>query len=278
LSRTIRIPACVLSVDDLRKLFIELDSATREVTGAQIDELLRSLPVTTAVDHTRLTQAKDDAGVSMFVGGKNGEQVILHDAGAITRDALPDGLVSITFDSAARFRTSVGSDPINRFKLVLDFTEPSAVVGYDPWNQPTPNASGFEIIGADQTWVAGISDKVMNFLDARKRSRLWLHAVTTFALYQWIIAIPATFWVLHRLDTIVQPLVNGLPTVIRSGLYIYIFLLVLLLFRVLIYVLRWVFPIVELQGSRRTAIRATISAIEIGVLSALIYDVLKAIL
>jgi len=39
LSRTVQIPACVLSVDDFRRLFVDLDALTREVTGAQIDLL-----------------------------------------------------------------------------------------------------------------------------------------------------------------------------------------------------------------------------------------------
>src|SRR5205823_1062461 len=145
-----------------------------------------------------------------------------------------------------------------------DFTEAPVVVGYDPWNQPTPNASHFEIIGSNQTWVAGVSDRVVNFLKARKRSRRWLHGATTFTLLNWFIGLPAAFWLIYRLDSVTQRLSSGLPAALRTGVYVYVFLLVLLVFRGLIYILRWLFPIIELDGSRSKAARATGSVIVVG--------------
>ncbi len=277
LSRTIQIPACVLSVDDLRRLFIDLDARTREVTAAQIDGL--QLPAGTApADFARVKeQAKAEAGLTMFVNGRNGEQIILHTATAITREILPHTLLSITFDSAPRFNMQLKYDPLNRFRLVLDFREPAGVISYDPWSYPTPNESSFTIIGNNQTWVAGVSDIVLGFLKDRKRSRRWLHGPITFTLANWLIGFPAAFWLIYRVDHITQRFVAGLPTALRGGIYIYVFLTLLLVFRVLVYILRWLFPIIELEGSRSKAVRATVSTVEVGLLTGLVYDVLKAI-
>jgi hypothetical protein len=271
-----KIPACVLSVDDLRRLFVDLDTYTREVTGGQIDGLPQSVG-TAPADFVRMKQeAKAEAGLVMYVYGKNGEQLALHTAGAITREVLPDTLLSITFDSAARYRIKLGNDPLNRFTLFLDFSDPPGFVVYNPWDQPTPNNSRFDIIGTDQTWVAGVSDKVLNFLKARKRSRLWLHGPVAFNLIHWFIAFPAAFWLIYRLDSVTERLISGLPAILRSAFYIYLFLVLLLVMRVLIYLLRSLFPIVELEGSRNKTVRATIGVVELGLVSALIYDILKA--
>jgi hypothetical protein len=276
LSRTIQIPACVLSIEDLRRLFIDLDALTREVTSVQIDGLQQPAN-TTPADFNRLKEkAKREAGLNMFVQGKNGEQVVLHSAAAITREILPDSLIAITFDSAPRFNMQLNYDPLNRFRLVLDFREPGTVISYDPWNYATPNESGFTIIGNDQTWVAGVNEMVLSFLKARKRSRRWLHGPVTFTLANWLIGFPAAFWLIYRLDTTTQHFVAGLPTALRGGIYIYLFLTLLLIFRVLIYILRWLFPIIELEGSRNKTVRATVGAVEVGLLTTLIYDVLKA--
>jgi hypothetical protein len=276
LSRTIQIPACVLSIEDLRKLFIDLDALTREVTSAQIDRLQQPAN-TTAVDFNHLKeQAKREAGLNMFVQGKNGEQVVLHSAAAITREILPDALLAITFDSAPRFNMQLNYDPLNRFRLVLDFRGPGSVISYDPWNYPTPNESSFTIVGNDQTWVAGVNEMVLSFLKARKRSRRWLHGPIMFTLGNWLVGFPAAFWLIYRLNGATQGLLAGLPAALRGGVYIYVFITLLLIFRTLVHVLRWLFPIIELEGSRSKAIRTTISAVELGLLSALIYDVLKA--
>jgi len=265
-----------LSIEDLRRLFIDLDALTREVTSVQIDGLQQPAN-TTPADFNRLKeQAKREAGLNMFVQGKNGEQVVLHSAAAITREILPDALHAITFDSAPRFNMQLNYDPLNRFRLVLDFREPGGVISYDPWNYPTPNESGFTIIGNDQTWVAGVNEMVLSFLNARRRSRRWLHGPITFTLVNWLIGFPAAFWLIYRVDSITQRFVAGLPTALRGGIYIYLFLTLLLVFRVLIYVLRWLFPIIELEGSRSKAVRTTVSVVLLGLFTKLIYDVVKA--
>ena len=276
LSRTIQIPACVLSIEDLRRLFIDLDALTREVTSVQIDGLKQPANTTPADFKLLKEQAKREAGLNMFVQGKNGEQVVLHSAAAITREILPDVLVAITFDSAPRFNMQLNYDPLNRFRLVLDFRQPAGVISYDPWVYPTPNESSFEIVGNDQTWVAGVHEMVLGFLKARKRSRRWLHGPVTFTLANWLIGFPAAFWVIYRVDNITQRFVTGLPTALRGGIYIYVFLTLLLIFRVLIYLLRWLFPIVEVEGSRSKAVRTSASFVILGLLTTLIYDVVKA--
>src|SRR6266566_3837016 len=90
LSRTIQLPACVLSIDDLRRLFVDLNTLTREVTEEQIDALQ--------------LHAKSEAGLTMFVLGRNGEQIAIEAAAAITREVLPASLSNISLDAGARYK------------------------------------------------------------------------------------------------------------------------------------------------------------------------------
>jgi hypothetical protein len=276
LSRTIEVPSCVLSIDDLRKLFADLDALTREAIGKQIDGFVQPVGMSASDFANSKSQVKKESGLTMYVFGKHGEQIAITSPAAITRDALPDRLSTVTFDSAASFKIQVNYDPMNRFRLVFDFTESPLLGNHDPWNQPTPNQSLFEIVGADQTWVAGVADKVLGFLRARKRARRWLHGAGTFTLLGWVVGIPAILWLIYRWDGLIQRVTGVLPSALRAVVYIYIFLLLFLFYRGLFYFVRWLFPIIELEGSRSKAARAIGGAIVLGLVTGLVYDVLKA--
>jgi hypothetical protein len=278
LNRTIEVPSCVLSVDDLRKLFADLDALTREATGRQIDGFVQPIGMTPAAFATSKSQVKQESGLTMYVFGKHGEQLAITSPAVITRDALPDRLSTVTFDSAGSFKLQVNYDPVNRFRLVFDFTESPLLGTHDPWTQPTPNISAFEIVGADQTWVAGVADKVLGFLRARKRTRRWLHGAGTFTLLGWVVGIPAILWLIYRWDGLIQRVTGGVPSTLRAVVYIYVFLVLFLLYRGVFYFVRWLFPIIELEGSRSKTARTVGGAIVLGLVTGLVYDVLKAII
>jgi hypothetical protein len=277
ISRSLRVPPCSLSLDDLKKLFGELNEQTLRAAERQYS-LIQRPPETQEPEFTRLkSEAIAASGLSLVIIGTAGEQIVVTAPEAIEPSILPDGISSINFDSALSFNARMNYEPQNRFRLRLDFTEPPGFDAYNPWDQPTPNNSAFEITGTDDTWVAGVHQKVMEFLNRRRLRRNWLHTAMTFNLANWFIGFPAAFWAVFRMDSAFRDELMRWPTALRGALLIYLFLVALLFFRIFVGGLRWLFPLVELRGSRSIKARAAVGAVLVSIATAFLYDVLKAV-
>jgi hypothetical protein len=221
-------------------------------------------------------QARVTGRLTLAVFGSGGEQLISSSGVFPPPEQLPDRIVLVTFDSAAALQQQNVNIP-NRLMLRLDFTEPSAIVTYDPNNQPTPNNSQLEVSGPDDTWVTAVHEWTMGFLRARRRRRSWLHSVVTFNATQWLLGIPAALWLAYRTDTKLATSAPSLHTALRGIADVYLFLVGMLFFRVFVYGFRWIFPLVELEGASSKAARRVIGATLGSLLLALLYDVLKAL-
>lgn len=64
---------------------------------------------------------------------------------------------------------------------------------------------------------------------------------------------------------------------LRGAIYVYIVLLGLLIFRLIIAGFRWIFPLVELEGTRSKKARGVLGTILSALLLALLYDILKTL-
>jgi len=84
-------------------------------------------------------------------------------------------------------------------------------------------------------------------------------------------------WTTFRLDQRLLETVTTLPGGIRAAIDIYLFLLGFVVFRAMFYGLRWMFPLVELEGARSRAARRAVGGVISALLVALLYDVLKVL-
>jgi hypothetical protein len=209
------------------------------------------------------------------VQGSDGEQIVARSVDALSDAELPDRIAFVRFDSAAALQM-MNINPLNRFYVHLDFTEPPTFATYNPWSQPTPNASQLEVIGSDQTWVTGVYQRIINFFRARRRRRGWLHSQRSFSVAHWIVGFPAALWIVYRLSYYV-PALSRLHPALLGAIYAYVFLLSLLIFQGFVWLVRWLFPVVELAGSRSKVVRSVFSLVLSSLFLALLYDVLKAI-
>jgi hypothetical protein len=118
---------------------------------------------------------------------------------------------------------------------------------------------------------------MMDFLRQRRRRRGWLHTQRWFSVAHWIIGFPAALWIVYRLNYS-APALNRLHPALLGAIYAYVFLMSLLVFSGMIWLFRWLFPVVELDGSRPKGMRRLISIVLTSLLLAMLYDVLKGIL
>jgi hypothetical protein len=277
LYRAERIPACAISLGDLKRLYIDLSEKTREALERQLGSFQGQPGQSTKELEEIKAEVKNIGGMSVVILGGRGERLLSNTTNPFEGQDLPDVVTNITFDSAAALQTYDVTAP-NRFRLVLDFTEPPSFSTYDPWNQRTPNNSSIEVQGPDTTWVSGVYEYVISFFRARKKRRTWLHTETAFLLLNWLIGFPAALWIVYRIDSQFVSAFGKMHGALRGAIYVYIVLLALLEFRVSVAAFRWIFPLVELEGARSKRVRGVVGTVLGGLLLALLYDVLKTLL
>jgi hypothetical protein len=263
----------------LRRLYNDLEGRAREANDRQLERIPRSFGLDEKGWQEYKENSRKHTGLAVLIQGKRGQQVVATSKDALAEEALPDGITRVVFDSAFAFRNyHSNNEPLDRFILTLDFSEPPVVANYDPSNAPTPNESKLEIIGPNETWVSGVYENTLAFLRHRQTRRRWLHSSQTYNIAHWLVGWPSAFWLTYRLDTWFKPAFTALPVVLRGGVYVYLVLLALLLFRSMLGALRWAYPLVELKGGRSEGARAFISTVVVGLFVALVYDVLKALI
>jgi hypothetical protein len=277
LTRIARIPACIVSNADLQRLYRDLDAKAKQAMDKHIATIVRA-PETTDEDWEKLKEEAWRVGhVTVSVTGTQGEQIVASSIEALDSSGLPHQIRSIVFDSAAGARQSYNVHMANRFVVELDFTEPPGFNAYNPWDDPTPNASKIEVVGDDDTWVTGVYQSILGFFALRKKNRGWLHSSEAFNLLNYVLGFPAALWVVFRLDSTASSL-TGVHTALKGAVYVYVFLMVLLIFRGVVWAGRWLFPLIELHGARSVQARATFGVIVTGILTGFLYDVLKTLL
>lgn len=254
LFRQARLPACVISVQDLRRLYSDLSEKAADALERHIASAPKPEESSDEDWEALKNRIRSIGRLTAIVIGANGEQSVDQSSIPLEDDQLPDRITSVTFDSySALQRENIA--PLHRFRLNLDFTEPPTFGAYNPWNVPTPNGSNLEVTGADSTWVTGVYESALGFFRGRAKRRGWLHSALAFNLLNWLVGMPAALWIVFRFDQIAAPFFNSIDAVLRGAIYIYIVLVVLLLFRLIIGGFRWMLPIVELEGARSATVR-----------------------
>ena len=271
-SRTTPIPACVISADELRRLYGELDKMSREAIEKHIAAHAGNKPADMSDEQWRdlTVEVRGHGVLTTLVIGLDGDTLITESSEALSEDSMPDRVATVTFDSANSLRL-MNITPLNRFKLTLDFTTPAVFGSYNLWEDSTPNGSQLEITGADQTWTNGVHAHVLDFFRRRKKLRWLLHSPLTFSLFNWLVVIPLAFWIVYRIDTAYAEQLATWHVALRGGFYVYVALVLMAAFRGMMHVLRWTFPVIELKGSRangtRVLIVGVIGAIVLGLVS-----------
>ncbi len=274
--RSAKVPTSLVSLDDLKRLHADLRAPALDAAGILVNGFTQPENQTQEEFDKAKQDLLDLAGPVIRVFGSNGEQ-----ATGITADVfddLPETVSSIEIDSSAALQ-SYNVTPLNRFKLVLDFSETPKIADYNPNDQNTPNNSLVEVIGDNKAWVVGVHESILGFFRDRKRKRRWgwLHSREFYNLIQAVFLIPASIWLAFRFDGWLVGRWEDSHIIMRSAVFLYVVLFVSWIGRGLVGAVRWAFPVIELENSRSATARITVSGITAFLVYRLGYDVMKAL-
>jgi hypothetical protein len=106
-----------------------------------------------------------------------------------------------------------------------------------------------------------------------------VHQHSVYDVLLWFLGFPIGFWACFKLAPLVAKAEASSSSFVGAAIYVYIFVVALFLFRALFHYFRWVFPIVEYKHERSRALahRAVLSALSIGLVGAVIYDVVRTV-
>ena len=245
--RELTLPSCLLSPNDLRRIYRLLQPKASEAAERQVATLVLQPGQTQA----QLDELKASVGTSLALVIKiqtgsewiNGTTVDL-----LNDEQLPDGITRVEFDSAFLYRSRFNNlVPNNSFRVVIDLIRPGIL---DLGNPPAQNASVANVWGLDPTWANAVYDELRGFFDRRGAKRWWLHFPRSYDALLIVIGFPLSLNIVYHLDHQIRRAV-ALPEALSVALYVYAVLFVLLLFRTAFNYARWTFPKLEIDAPRQ---------------------------
>lgn len=246
-----RIPSSILDLGYFKKLYSTLCKISKD--GA----LLENENYTKLHDQSdeEFEKMKSDTydlyKVSILIYGTKGEQILTHNVDGFDETNLPDEISKIVFDNSLIYNSSVKQNPQNRIRVIFDFYKPSI---FDISSKPSVNTNNsyIEIFGQNDNWVKGAFEQINSSLIERKTKRNWLYGNNIYEIFLLTIVIPLSFWNLNKISYLFFISSLDLPSIIEVGFYIYLFILLLWLFRIIFNYARWLFPYIEIDyGFRR---------------------------
>ncbi len=216
----------------------------------------------------------------LTVNGADGKQLYGSLAEIFNSPNFPAKVQSIFVSSATLFEVTWNFPPRNRFELLLDFTKPQVLdLSFLP-SQATPNASNVAVSGYDSTWVHGVFNELNTFIDNHPSQIKWIHKHSMYDLLLFILGLPLAFWAVWKLSTNLNRAFGSVSVVVQSAAYVYVFFISLFVFRVLFHYARWVWPLVEYRSPNNKTLkhRLVLGAVSLGIISSVIYDIIKFII
>lgn len=277
-TRASSIPPCNLDISYLKKLFRILYDANEEAKEYAVKEIKRE----NSPSDEKYAEFKDLVQsaykLMISVSGANGEFFASYDDTIFDEINLPDRITHVVFGNLTYFKSQLNMEPAYKIEVTLDFSKPSIFdLSIKPSDQ-TPNISYTNITGLNPTWVKGTYENIISSLRDRKREIDWLHQKNIYDLFVWLGIIPLTFYYLHKFNSTISSLFDGMTQVLLVGIYLYSFIMILLVFMTFFKYARWLFPYLEIRSNIvKGAIvhRFVFFSIFLGVLSSIAYDLIK---
>ena len=114
-----------------------------------------------------------------------------------------------------------------------------------------------------------------SFLKERSLKRNWLYSSLTYDALLYLLIFPLIFRTVYKLGSFLN--LSNLPNVLGVMFYIYIFIVLLLGFRILFNYTKWIFPIIELKNGSSAIHRGILYGIILGIIASAIYDICKVL-
>ena len=272
-----QITACAFSKADLQALCEKLQESSYEAAD---EEISHYNPIDRPPEHILADKESLRLGFELQVAVRGIDDKVVDGTIPVVFNSprFPDKVKSLYINSELDLRNLYNWFPRNRFELLLDFAKPGFNLSLSP-SGSTPNASKILVSGRNETWVNGVYHAVMEFVKNRKTHRKFFHRHSVYDLLLACLSLPFAFSIAAKLSGVMNSLFGQHSGILKSAAYVYVFYVLLLLFRILFDYARWIFPIVEYKESTDSAQkhRAILAAIILGVLGNFIYDVFKIV-
>lgn len=271
-----RIAACTFSKADLKTLCEMLQEVNSEAADEEIDHYA---PPDRSPNQIREEKELLTAGfeLKVTVRGMDGETVFGTIPVVFDSPSFPEQVQSLHINSELELKNLYNWAPRNRFELLLDFTKPKNLNFSLLLSEPTPNKSRILVTGLNSLWVHGVYGQVAKFIAKKRTRRRFLHQQRTSILLLLCGGFPFTFSIAVKLSGAIKALFGEPSGILYSAAQVYVFFIVLSLFRSLFDYARWIFPLVEYQDPSGTVIkhRIFLGGLILGVLGNFIHDLLK---
>jgi hypothetical protein len=277
---TAPIKACRLRRDDLARLYRAINDRQIEYGQIFITQILAPQPQESPEQfQERQARVANAFVTTVSVTGSNNEVVIGSGEHFLASRNIPDNILSV-FYSTITGPNAVGITRQflqNTATLLLDFSRPTILDFTKLPTFATPNNSNFEISASSEAWYTTLNTRLTQPFDERRTGFNWLHKAGAYDLFLFIVGLPFALWIDYRFSPIIDKL--KLPSVLETGLYVYLFLAGLFIYRGIFTYSRWVFPKIEIESEASPPLRhrAVWGVIMIAMFGAAVWDAVKAL-
>lgn len=217
--------------------------------------------------------------VTVGVWGNNGDYLAFRSVDEILAKDLPDKINMVQIDNNSYFKYSHGRDPLHYFSIVFDCENRTP---FDLSMRPsskTPNLSELKVMGVNPAWVEGSYATLYECLEPRKHKVSWLfHLGSIYDILLWLLFAPVFCSLMSKLDYGFQTVLKNYSQSFSFILYLLIFLVSLVIFRLTFGIVRWLLPYIEFKNHSTESsllIRKTIVTV-LGIVGAgALYDFAK---
>lgn len=257
--RSSPIPPCTLDLKDLEKLFEIIKELNAEAIKIELDDIEDSNKQSaTSIPKKDLEKMKADVTgnlrINIEISGIRGEFISSDSSSVFQKRQLPDCVTSIIFNNTSPFHNMFDTDPCCAFELELDYSKPRLIdIAISP-SSPITNTSNLQVLAVNSTWAEGAYEKIMSFLKKRQTYRTWLYSTYIYNLFMYVICIPLSFWILHKIELFAANFFGQCSVVLTVAIYLYLFILLCNFFMFMINYFCWLFPYQELQTSPKSRI------------------------
>lgn len=262
---------------DLKRLYKIINDKQHEYRDKFLTVLSQQPGETEEQFIDRKNRAYNSFVTSVTFAGINGELVHGNNEEFLASQTIPERLRSILISTRSVPHACIGFDPLCNITVFLDFSRPPLFDFSQIPTFPTPNESTIVINSDNESWFTAIHTNLIQFFRQRKTNTDWLHRAGTYDVILIFVGIPIAIWLSSRVGANINiPHTNPF---VQSAVYIYVFIIVLNIFRIMFSYSRWVFPKVEMDTEISSPLRHRVvwGALFVGIAGSIIYDVLKAI-
>jgi hypothetical protein len=274
-STKVPIPAFRVKRDELKRLYQIINSKQLEYRNRMLATLVKTTSESDDEFEARKEKVHNAFVTSVTATGPNDETVTGNSDNFFDSSSFPEHLKSIFFSTQTVPQAVLNFTPLCNVVTFLDFSRPPLLDFSRLPTLPTPNESNFSIAADDESWFAATKAKLSQFFADRRTSTNWLHRAAVYDILLILAGVPIAIWADFRIVGLINT--SKISAIVTTALYIYVFVLVLLVFRVLFSYSRWVFPKVELDSELTSPLRhrGIWGAIFLGLIASFLYDILN---